>query len=59
MAKQSQMWLQISAYRQNVDPYPSDGPSTATRSKTWPQIKKESGPFSSRLFAVQNPCEWR
>lgn len=59
MAKQSQMWLQISAYRRNVDAYLSDGPSTATRSKTWPQIKRESRLFISRLLAVQDPCEWR
>lgn len=40
MAKQSQMWLQISAYRQNLDSYHLDGPSGATRSKTWPRTWK-------------------
>ena len=46
MAKPSQMWLQISACRQNRDSYLSDAPSAARRSKTQPRIQKRKTDYS-------------
>lgn len=40
MGKQSQMWLQMSAYRQNLDFWFSDGPSMATGAKYGFQFRK-------------------
>lgn len=56
MGKRSQMWLQISAYRQNLDFWFSDGPSMATGAKYGFQFRKRKWIIPFMGLAMQDPC---
>lgn len=57
MAKQSQMWRQISAYRHNLDSYLSTGHQWPLEAKHGPGFKKGKQITNSSILAVQDPSE--